>query len=157
MDAHFPAVELDNAIRFSTLSRMSGFLWQSSKWARRFGRSLRYMPGIEVLACSLDTDLNHVTTMLQLRPSLNHQVCGCILKGRYNITPAVLSPGPEALCWISGKMHKFLRSLAEYLAALAFYVVIIYLTHTLPAWLLALILHMCTSIHINFVRVYSLE
>ena len=31
MGAHFPAVELDNAIWFSTLSRMSGFLWHSSK------------------------------------------------------------------------------------------------------------------------------
>ena len=74
MGAHFPAVELDNAIWFSILSRMSGFLWHSSKWACRFGRFLQYTSGLEVLACSLDTDLNYVITMLQLRPSLNHYV-----------------------------------------------------------------------------------
>ena len=32
MGAHFPTVEWDKAIRFSTLSRMSRFLWHSSKW-----------------------------------------------------------------------------------------------------------------------------
>ena len=61
---HFPAVELDNALQFSTLSEMSRFLWQSSKWACRFGCFLQYMPGLEVLACSLVTDLNYVTAML---------------------------------------------------------------------------------------------
>ena len=29
-----------------------------------------YMPGVELLACSLDTDINYVTAMLQLRLSL---------------------------------------------------------------------------------------
>ena len=38
MVAHFPAVELNKVIRFSILSRKSGFLWHSSKWARQFGR-----------------------------------------------------------------------------------------------------------------------
>ena len=51
-----------------------------------------------MLACSLNTDLNYVTTMLKLHPSLNHEVFGCILKDRYNVNPAVLSPGLEALC-----------------------------------------------------------
>ena len=69
---HFPVVELDNAIRFSTLSRMSLFLWHSSKWACRFGHFLEYTPGLEVLACSLNTNLNYLTAMLQLYPSLNH-------------------------------------------------------------------------------------
>ena len=45
----------------------------------------------------------------------------------------------------------------EYLAALAFCVVIIPLTHVLPACPLALTLYMCTSIHINFLYVYCLE
>ena len=36
------------------------------------GRFLQYMPGFEVLVCSLDTDVNYVTAMLQLRPSLKH-------------------------------------------------------------------------------------
>ena len=69
---HFPAVELDNAIRFSTLSSMSGFLWHSSKWACRFGHFHQYTSGLEVLACSLHTDLNYVITMHQLHPSLSH-------------------------------------------------------------------------------------
>ena len=74
MGAHFHAVQLDNTISFSTLSRMSGFFWHSSKWARRFGCFLQYMSGLEVLACSLDTDLNYVITMLRLHPSLNHYI-----------------------------------------------------------------------------------
>ena len=59
--AHFSPVELDNMIQFSLLSRMSRFpvLLHSSKWACRFGHSLEYMSGIEVLACSLNTDLNY--------------------------------------------------------------------------------------------------
>ena len=32
MGVHFPAVELDYTIHFTTLSRMSGFLWHSSNW-----------------------------------------------------------------------------------------------------------------------------
>ena len=100
MGAGFTAVELDNAIRFSTLSRMSGFLCHSSKWTRLFSRFLQHTSKIEVLACSLNTNLNYVTTMLQLHLSLSHQVFGCILKDRYYVTPAVLSPGPESLCWI---------------------------------------------------------
>ena len=32
MGAHFPAVELDNAIRFSILSRVSGFMRHSPNW-----------------------------------------------------------------------------------------------------------------------------
>ena len=75
MGVHFPAVELDNAIRFSTLSRMSRFLWHSSKWACRFCCFLQDMPALEVLACSLNTDHNYVTlAMPQLHPFLNHQV-----------------------------------------------------------------------------------
>ena len=69
---HFPAVELDNMIQFSIFSRMSGFLWHSSKWARWFGCFLQYISGLEVLACSLNTNINYVTTMLQLHLSLNH-------------------------------------------------------------------------------------
>ena len=74
MGADFLAVELDNAIWFSTNSSMSWFLWHSSKWGSRLGRFLQYMSGLELLASSLDTDLNYVTTILQLHPSLNHKV-----------------------------------------------------------------------------------
>ena len=74
MGAHFPAVELDNAIQFSILSRMSGFLWHSFKWACRVGRFLQYTSRLEMLTCSLDTNISYVTTMLQLRLSLNHKV-----------------------------------------------------------------------------------
>ena len=68
----FPAVELNNMIQFSTLSRMPGFLWHSSKWVQWLSHFLHYMSGIEVLACSLDTNLNYVSTMLQVHPTLNH-------------------------------------------------------------------------------------
>ena len=103
---HFPGVELDNAIWFSTLSRMSGFLWHSSKWACQFGCFLWYTPGLVASTPTLT-----VTTMLQLQLSLNQwvklqQLLGCIIKDRY-VAPEVLSPGPEALCWISSKMSKF--------------------------------------------------
>ena len=75
MCGHFLAVELDNAIRFSTLSRILGFLWNSCKWARQFGRFLHYAPELEVLACNPNIDLNYVTlAMPQLRPFLNYQV-----------------------------------------------------------------------------------
>ena len=60
MGAYFLAVELDNVIWFSTLS--TSFL----------GRFLQYMLELEVLVCSLDTDVNYVTAMLQLHPSLKH-------------------------------------------------------------------------------------
>ena len=59
MGVHFPAVELDSVIQFSILFSMSWFLWNSSKWACRFGHFLQYMSGPEVLACSLDTNINY--------------------------------------------------------------------------------------------------
>ena len=68
MGAHFPAVEMDNAIQFSTLSRMSGFLWHSSKWTHQFGCFLQYTSGLEVLASSLNTDLNYVTNYAPTAP-----------------------------------------------------------------------------------------
>ena len=80
MGAHFPAVELDNAVQFSTLSRMSGFLWLSSTWACRFGRFLQYTSGIDVLPCSLDTDVNYETTMLQLHPFYGNTIKQCNVK-----------------------------------------------------------------------------
>ena len=153
MGASFPAVELDNAIRFITLSRMSGFLWHSSKWAHQFACFLQYMSGFEVLACSLDTDLRELAATFREKM---RQFLGCILIDRY-VTPATLSPGPEALCWISGKIRKLLRSLAYFLSALAFLCCHYILTHLSPAWPLALTLYMCTSIHMNFWSIYSLE
>ena len=64
---------------------------------------------------------------------------------------SLYDPRPSAE--FSSKMHKFLRSLAEYFAALTslcFYVVIIFLTHILTPSLLALPLYMCISIDLNF-------
>ena len=62
--AHSPTVKLDNAIRFSTLSRMSVFQWHSSKWAHQFSCFFQSMSELEVLACSLNPHLNYVATML---------------------------------------------------------------------------------------------
>ena len=53
---------------------MSGFLWHSSKWASQFGHFLQYTSGLEVLACSFDTNINYVTATLQLHLSLDHEV-----------------------------------------------------------------------------------
>ena len=47
------------------LERVSGYLWYRSKWSCRFGHVLQSASGLEVLACSIDTDFNCVITMLQ--------------------------------------------------------------------------------------------
>ena len=70
------------------------------------------------------------------------QLFGHILIDRYE-TPAALFSAE-----FSGKIHKFLRSLAA---------VIISLTHMLPARLLALTLYICTFIHSNVLCFYSLK
>ena len=72
MDAHFSVIELDNIIQFSTLSRMSGFLWHTNGPTSLVISFVQYTSEIEVLACSLVTNLDYVITMLQLHPSLNH-------------------------------------------------------------------------------------
>ena len=104
MGAHFPAVELDNTIQFSTLFRMSGFLWHSSKWAHQLGHFLQYTLGREVFVCSLNNDLNYVTTMFQLCTSLNQSKVGATIRGKVWVyshrqihNPSSLSPGPKAL------------------------------------------------------------
>ena len=63
-NSHFHTVELDNMIQFSTLSRVLGFLWHSSKWACWFGCFLQYTSGLEVLTCSFNTDFSFVITIL---------------------------------------------------------------------------------------------
>ena len=74
MGVHFPAVQSDNMIQFSTFSRTSGFLWHSSKWTDQFSRFLQYMSGFEVLPCSLNTDLHYVTSMFQLHEPISNVV-----------------------------------------------------------------------------------
>ena len=127
MGVHFPLVKLDNMIWSSTLFRMSGLLWYSSKLACRFECFLQYMSGLEVLACSLDTNLNYAPAAPFLEPISKavdtfrrkmQQLLGCILIDRY-ATPAALSPDE-----FPSKMHNFLGSHA---------VVIISFTHMLPA------------------------
>ena len=44
---------------------------------RHFDRFLHYTSGLEVLACSFDTDFNYVASILPLCPSLNHFVKMC--------------------------------------------------------------------------------
>ena len=61
--AHFPVVEENHetglALRLALL-RVSGFLWHSSKWARQSVLGiLQYTSGLEVLACSIDTNFNY--------------------------------------------------------------------------------------------------
>ena len=66
---------------------------------------LQYTPELEVFACHLETDLNYVTTLLQLTPLSKvaetfrgkmWQLFGFIDIYRY-IIPAALSPRQEAL------------------------------------------------------------
>ena len=86
------------------------------------------------------------------------QLFGCILIDSYATPSSALSPEPEALCWIfwqNAQSFKILK--LRILWLWPFCIVIISLTHMLPAWLLALALHMCTFIHINFLCVYRLE
>ena len=122
MGVHFPALELDNVIQFSTLSTVSTFLWHSSKLACWLGHFLQYTSGLEVLARSLNTaDLNYVTAMLQLCPSFNPlckvadsfrgemwQLFGCIFIDRH------------VTLEFSGKIHKFLQSLASVIISLSY-------------------------------------
>ena len=66
MGAHFSAVEMDNAIRFSVESGpVPWYFWHSSKWSCRFGRAFQYTSELEVLAYSIDTNFSNVITMLQ--------------------------------------------------------------------------------------------
>ena len=103
-----PRSWLDNAIRFSTHSRVSGFPRHSFKWARQFSHFLQYTSGLEVLASSFYTGFNYVyaPTALFLEPpskvavkisKLTFRVYS--LRQRY-ITPVAFSPGPEAPCQI---------------------------------------------------------
>ena len=88
--------------------------WHISKWAHQFSHFLQYTSELEVLACSLNTDLNHANTILFSNYSpflepLSKVVATfrgkmlerfkCILIYRY-ITPAALSPGPKPFYWI---------------------------------------------------------
>ena len=114
MDEHFHAVGLDDVIWFSTCSRVSWLLWHSSRWVQCFSRFLQYMSGLEMLACTFDTNFDYVITMIQLCPSLNLWVVKLkqVLKGRQiselsfqlyfqrQIIPAVLFSLPKAPCWI---------------------------------------------------------
>ena len=115
MGAFFSTVELDNAIQLSTLSRASGFPWDSSKWVRRFGRSLQYALWLEVLACSFYTDFSSVITMLQLLPTLNCKVkLQQLLGGRWIAKLAFrvyskrsMSNASSALTWTQGPLLNF--------------------------------------------------
>ena len=145
-----PAVELDNTIQFSTLSRMSGLLWYSSKWVCCFGRSLQYTSGIEVLACSLDTDLNYVATSSNWTLSWTDNFFLYSQK-------QILHNSSSALSWTWGPLLNFLvkciqifKILSGVSCSFGLFMLSSYIWLILPAWGLA-------SIHINFVHIYSLE
>ena len=79
----------------------------SPKRARQFGRFLRYTSGLEVLACSINTNLNYYALTAAFPEPLHklvatfrgkmQQLFGHILKNRY-IVPTALFPGHKALC-----------------------------------------------------------
>ena len=92
-----PAVELDNTIRFSTLSRMSGFLWHHSTQASWFGCFLQYMSGLEVLA---------------FKPILNQSTCS---SEPYNFLLKTPTKGPRAIAPSSIDACSFPSSLFHWL------------------------------------------
>ena len=62
MDVQFPTLswitQSGLALRL-VLSRVSGVLWHSSGWVHWFNHVLQYMSGLEVLACSNNTNFNY--------------------------------------------------------------------------------------------------
>ena len=138
MGAHFPAVELDNVIWFSTLSRISGFLWHYHNWALCFSHFLHYASGIEVNYVAPTTTLTMWLPCSNCTLPWTTKFLGVFSK-TYTMSlqhHSLLDTRPSAE--FSGKIHKILRSLAEYLAALGFlcchYIFDSYIT-ILPAWL----------------------
>ena len=71
MGAHFSAAEWITESGTAPFSGCQGFLWHSYKWGDWFSHFLQYTSGLEGLACSFNNDLNYVTTVLELHPSLN--------------------------------------------------------------------------------------
>ena len=94
-----PAVELNKVIWFSMLSRNSGFLWHSSKWDCRLGRFLQYTSGVEVLVYVALTSIFMWLICSNCTLLWTSKFLGIFSKTHY-VTPTVLSPGHEALCWI---------------------------------------------------------
>ena len=62
---HFPLVEEDHRTGLAlrpVMLKLSGLLWHCSKWSRQSVlKILQYTPGLEMLACSIDPDLNYYT------------------------------------------------------------------------------------------------
>ena len=108
MGAHFPAVELDNAIWFSTLSKMSGLLWVVPNGP------VSLVVSFNIRQCSkcYHVPLTPTLTMWLLCSNCAHPCSNFMGVFSQRDTPAVLSPGPEALAKFSGKMHKYLRYIA---------------------------------------------
>ena len=122
-------------IQFSTLSRMSGFLWHSSKWACWF-ICFNIRQGLK---CKHEALAPTLTMWLLCSKCTLPWTTKCL---------GAFSYYPRPFAQFSWKMHKFSRSLAEYLAALTFlcdnYIIGSYIT-----WL-TVSLNMCTSIYISF-------
>ena len=139
---------------------MSGLLWHGSKWSRRFGRFLQYTPGLEVLACSFDTDFNYVTSMLQLCLSLNHFVKTCkemmdfrtsfsdVFSGTYINPRGALSWTRDPLLNFPAKCINFEIPSWVFCGLGLFALSLRRLSYYLHDWLLALTRYMLTSIPI---------
>ena len=89
----------------------------SFKWSCRFGHFLQYTSGPEVLASSLDTNLNYAPTVLFLEPLSNvaatfrkkmWKLFGCILVDMWPQQYSLLDSKPSA-----GFSAKCLNSLVE--------------------------------------------
>ena len=113
-----PTIESDDVIQLSTLSRVSGFLWHSSKWACWFDCFFQYTSGLEVSASSFDTTFNYYTPTLPFLEPLSKVAATVREEMDFKISFFLDLRSPAKF---SDKMHKLLRPLAEYLAALPFF------------------------------------
>ena len=125
--------------------------------------------GLKVLACSLDTNINYVTVTLQLHPSLNHLVklgqllgerCGNFLSVDKYVTRVAPSPDARLFAEFLSKCVNSIDEISRIPSWFSFdfgLFVLLYIWLVLPAWLLAITLYMCTSVHNSLLCVYSLE
>ena len=120
MGAHFFAVELDNAIRFSNLSRMSWFLYHISKWTCQFSRFLQSTSEMKCKHVALTPTLTMWLLCSNYGLPWTAKFLGVFSKidAMQLQQCSLLDLRPTAE--FSGKMHKFLSSLAEYPVVLAF-------------------------------------
>ena len=110
-----PRSWLDNAIRFSTHSRVSGFPRHSFKWARHFSHFLQYTSGLEVLASSFYTGFNHVYAPTEFFLEPPSKVAVKISKLAFRVySLRQIYNSSSILSWTWGPLSNFLTKCANF-------------------------------------------